>query len=387
MLPRPKDTTEQPLPFIDLESQQTQIRPAIDNAIKRVLDEGHYIMGPQVFELEKELAQFCGAQHTLSCANGTDALALVLMAKNVTKGDAIFIPTFTFAATAEVVAWTEATAIFVDVLPDTFNMDPKSLLQGIDQAKKLGLTPRGIIPVDLFGQPADYDEILSIAKTYNLWTLADAAQSFGASYKGKHVGTFGLATSTSFFPAKPLGCYGDGGAVFTDDEKLLDIMKSLRVHGQGVDKYENIRIGMNGRLDTLQAAILLEKLKVFGTELTARQKAADYYATRLGDLVTVPTLLPQTTSSWAQYTITLREGADRARIINEMKDDGVPTAVYYVKPLHQQIAYRHFPTATGQGLKVSEDLSQRVLSLPMSGYLTEAQQDRVISSFKRAHNK
>lgn len=359
----------QPMQFIDLKSQLELIRPGVDAAIKRVLDHGIFIMGPEVYELEKQLAEFCGVKHAISCANGTDALGLGLMAKNVGSGDAIFVPSFTFAATAEVVSWMGATSVFIDSLEDTYNMDSKSLEQGIQHAKKLGLKPTGIIPVDLFGQPADYDAIQAIADEHGLWIMADGAQSFGASHKGRKVGNIGDMATTSFFPAKPLGCYGDGGAIFTNDDELAAVIKSLRVHGQGSDKYDNVRIGMNGRLDTIQAAILLEKLKVFPDELFARQKTADDYNETLKDIIKVPHVIDRTTSAWAQYTVLLPEHIDRPKLMVSLKEAGIPTMVYYVKPLHLQTAYKHYPTATGVALSVCENLSERVLSLPMSGYV------------------
>lgn len=370
--------------FIDLKSQLELIRPQIDAAIKRVLDHGIFIMGPEVFELEKKLAEFCGVKHAISCANGTDALGLGLMAQNVGIGDAVFVPSFTFAATAEVVAWMGATPVFIDSKEDTYNICPKSLEQGINHAKKIGLKPVGIIPVDLFGQPADYDSIQTIAEEHNLWVVADGAQSFGASYKGRKVGNIGDMATTSFFPAKPLGCYGDGGAIFTNDDELATIIKSLRVHGQGSDKYDNVRIGMNGRLDTIQASILLEKLKIFPDELVARQKTADAYNEALKDIIKIPYVMENTSSAWAQYTVKLPKNIDRNKLINDLKIEGIPTMVYYVKPLHMQIAYKHYPTATAaSALPVCEKLSERVLSLPMSGYLGNEDQSLVIKELKR----
>lgn len=368
--------------FIDLQSQQERIRSLIDVAIKRVLDHGIYIMGPEVYELETQLARFCGVKHAITCANGTDALGLGLMAKNIGPGDAVFVPSFTFAATAEVVAWVGATPVFIDSLQDTYNMDPQSLEQGIKIAKKEGLTPAGIIPVDLFGQPADYEAIQAIADEYNLWVMADGAQSFGAAYKGRMVGNIGDMATTSFFPAKPLGCYGDGGAIFTNDDELASIIKSLRVHGQGVDKYDNVRIGMNGRLDTIQAAILIEKLKIFPEELTARQKTADTYNVGLRDIVHVPELIEGTTSAWAQYTIRLPVGADRAKLMGNLKEAGIPTMVYYVKPLHLQTAYRQYLTATGGSLPICEGLASEVVSLPMSGYVNDLQISVTLKAIK-----
>ena len=366
--------------FIDLKTQQLRIRPQIDTAIKRVLDHGVYIMGPEVYELEKQLAEFCGVKHAISCANGTDALGLGLMAKNVGPGDAIFVPSFTFAATAEVVAWMGATPIFIDSLEGTYNIDPVSLELGIQTARKLGLKPVGIIPVDLFGQPADYDAIQKIADEGNLWVLADGAQSFGASYKGRKVGNIGDMATTSFFPAKPLGCYGDGGAIFTNDDDLAAIIKSLRVHGQGADKYDNVRIGMNGRLDTIQAAILIEKLKIFPDELVERQQTADAYNSGLRDVVQIPHVLDAAISAWAQYTVCISNGINREKLMTDLKEAGIPTMIYYVKPLHLQTAYNHCPTAGA--LSVCESLANKVLSLPMSGYVGADNIQHVVNQFR-----
>ena len=371
-----------PIAFIDLAAQRRRLGTAIDEAVLRVVDHGGYIMGPEVKTLEADLSAFCGAKHTVSCANGTDALAFVLMAKGVKPGDAILCPTFTFAATAEVVAWTGATAVFVDVREDTFNLDVHSLEAGLRTARELGLNPVGVIPVDLFGQPADYDPIEAICAREGLWMLCDAAQSFGASYKGRKVGTIGLATSTSFFPAKPLGCYGDGGAVFTQDDELAAVMRSIRVHGQGSDKYDNVRIGMNGRLDTMQAAILIEKLKIFGDELEARDRVAKRYNALLRDVAKVPEVPEGLTSAWAQYTLRMA-GFDREQFISDLKTAGVPTAVYYPRPLHQQTAYKVYPVA-GNGLPVSERLAAEVVSLPMHPYLAEDVQDRIEAAVKDA---
>lgn len=358
--------------FIDLKAQQSYIRAKLDAAITRVLDHGTYIMGPEVAELEKQLAAFAGAKYCLSCASGTDALLLVLMAKGIKPGDAVFVPTFTFAATAEVVALAGATPVFVDVLPDTFNMDPASLVQAIGMAQEKGLRCAAVMPVDLFGQPADYDALQAIAAEHGMWVLCDAAQSFGGAYHGKKVGSIGLATATSFFPAKPLGCYGDGGAVFTDDSALYDTLVSLRVHGKGDDKYDNVRIGMNGRLDTLQAAILIEKLAIFPQELDARQRAADAYGALLEGAIATPLVRAGARSAWAQYTVLADSPAHRDQLQAALKQAGVPTMIYYPKPLHQQTAYKHFPTATGSALGVSEQLAGRVFSLPMHPYLEEA---------------
>ncbi|WP_439575623.1 DegT/DnrJ/EryC1/StrS family aminotransferase [Phreatobacter sp.] len=369
------------IPFIDLGAQRRRLGPAVDEAILKVVNHGAYIMGPEVFALEKALSAFCGSSQVISCASGTDALALILMARGVGPGDAVLCPAFTFAATAEVVAWLGATPVFVDVLAETFNTDPASLLAGIATAREKGLKPVGLIAVDLFGQPADYDALEPICAEHGLWLLDDAAQSFGASYRGRKIGTIGMATATSFFPAKPLGCYGDGGAVFTDDAGLADIMRSLRIHGQNnEDKYDNQRIGMNGRMDTIQAAVLIEKLKIFEDEIAARNRVAARYKAALSDLVDVPVLREGCTSTWAQYTICLR-GRDRAALAASLKAAGIPTAIYYPRPLHRQTAYAAYPAA-GNGLPVSDRLAAEVISLPMHPYIEEGLQDRIIETLR-----
>jgi dTDP-4-amino-4,6-dideoxygalactose transaminase len=366
--------------FIDLGAQRRRLGEAIDRALLRVADHGAFIMGPEVRQLEQELTAFCGARHVVSCANGTDALALVLMSKRVGPGDAVFCPSFTFAATAE--AGVGATPVLVDIAPDTFNMDPASLEVAIATAKRNCLRPSAIIPVDLFGQPADYDALEPIAASEGLWLLSDAAQSFGATYRGRNVGCIGLATTTSFFPAKPLGCYGDGGAVFTDDDELAATARSLRVHGQGTDKYDNVRIGVNARLDTIQAAVLIEKLKVFPEEIEKRNQVAERYNVELKDVAIVPRLIDGATSVWAQYTLRL-PGFDRERFQRLLGEAGVPTAVYYPRPLHQQTAYRRYPFAS-DGLPMSERVAAEVVSLPMHPYLDGPTQDRIIASVKSA---
>jgi dTDP-4-amino-4,6-dideoxygalactose transaminase len=370
-----------PIEFIDLQAQRRRIGPRMDEAIRRVVDHGRFILGPEVAELERRLAEFCGAKHVLSCANGTDALGLALMAKGLRPGQAVIAPSFTFAATAEVIAWFGATPVFVDVLADSFNMDPASFEAGIATARRLGIEPVGVIPVDLFGQPAAYDEILAIARANRLWVLCDAAQSFGATHAHRPVGSFGDLTTTSFFPAKPLGCYGDGGAIFLDDDDTIAVLKSLRVHGQGADKYDNVRIGMNARLDTIQAAILIEKLAVFTDEIAARNRVAARYGELLGDVVRVPRVADGSTSVWAQYTVRLPASCDRDQVAARLKAQGIPTAIYYAKPLHLQTAYRDYPAA-GNGLPVSERLADEVLSLPMHPYLDEATQDRVVAAIR-----
>jgi dTDP-4-amino-4,6-dideoxygalactose transaminase len=378
-----RETTGAPIEFIDLGAQRRRLGRRIDEAILRVVDHGKYIMGPEVAAFEKQLAAFCGARHVLSCANGTDALGLALMAENLSRGQAVLVPSFTFAATAEVVAWFDAVPVFVDVRQDTFNIDPTSLEAGIATARRIGLEPVGVIPVDLFGLSADYDEVLAIAAAHRMWVICDAAQSFGATYKGRNVGTFGDITTTSFFPAKPLGCYGDGGAVFTDDDDIAAVLKSLRVHGQGSDKYDNVRIGMNARLDTIQAAVLIEKLAIFANEVEARNRVAAHYGELLGDVVEVPQLPAGLTSVWAQYTVRLPHGVDRDRVAAELKTRGVPTAIYYAKPLHQQTAYHSHPVA-GNGLPISERLAGEVLSLPMHPYLDEGAQHRIVAALRAA---
>ena len=371
-----------PIPFIDVASQRRRLGRAIDDAIARVTTHCQFILGPEVKAFEAELAKFCGARHVVTCASGTDALTLSLMAKGIGPGDAVFCPSFTFCATAEVVALVGATPVFVDVEADTFNIDPKGIAPAIATAKRLGLKPKAIIPVDLFGLPADHDAIAKVAAANGLFLLDDAAQGFGAAYKGRKLGALGHATATSFFPAKPLGCYGDGGAIFTDDDKFAETLLSLRVHGQGGDKYDNVRIGMASRLDTIQAAVLIEKLKIFPDEISARDRAARYYAEGLANLVVAPTVPTGLTSVWAQYTIRIA-GGRRDQVAAALKAEGVPTAIYYPIPLHHQQAYQQYPVGEG-GVAVSDRLAGEVLSLPMHAYLDKATQDRIIGAVKRA---
>ena len=373
------------IPFIDVASQRRRLGPAVDEAVARVLAHCQFINGPEVTALEAALAAFCGAKHVVTCASGTDALIMVLMGKGVGRGDAVLCPSFTFCATGEAVALAGATPVFVDVDEATFNIDAASFKRGIATAKRLGLKPRGVIPVDLFGQSADHDEVFAIAVAEGMFVLDDAAQAFGASYKGRRLGGMGVITATSFFPAKPLGCYGDGGAIFTDDAKFADVLRSIRVHGQGSDKYDNVRLGLTGRLDTIQAAVLIEKLKIFDDEIAARNKVAERYAQGLGNVVTVPRLANGHTSVWAQYTIRLPAGTDRDAFAAALKEQGVPTAIYYPKSMHQQTAYKAYPVADG-GLTVSERLSADVISLPMHAYLDEASQDRVIQAVRGFFN-
>ncbi|MBM3637031.1 MAG: DegT/DnrJ/EryC1/StrS aminotransferase family protein [Alphaproteobacteria bacterium] len=375
-----------PLPFIDLQSQRARIGQAIDVGILRVAAHGQYIMGPEVKDLEEDLKNFCGAKHCITVANGTEALAMPLMAKHVRPGEAILVPSFTFAATAEVVAWLGATPVFVDVDQDTFTMTIESLEVGITKAKALGLKPVAVIPVDLFGQAANYDLIEEFAAADGLWVMSDAAQSFGGAYKARKIGTIGQVTATSFFPSKPLGCYGDGGAIFTDDDEMASVLKSLRVHGQGSDKYDNVRIGLNARLDTMQAAVLIEKLKILEDEIKARNEIAMRYSSALSGNVQVPVVAQGNYSAWAQYTIRV-PAQKRPTIMAALKEQGIPTMIYYPKPLHRQTAYRDFPVA-GNGLPVSERLADEVLSLPMHPYLDHASQNRIVEtliSIQKAH--
>src|SRR6202051_2056783 len=300
-----------PVPFIDVAAQRRRLGSSIDDAVSRVLAHCQFINGPEVTQLEAALAAFSGARHVVTCASGTDALLMVLMARDVGRGDAVLCPSFTFCATGEAVALAGATPVFVDVAETTSNMEANSLKRGIATAIRLGLKPKAVIPVDLFGQSADHDAIAAIAEAEGIFVLDDAAQAFGASYKGRRLGSFGLATATSFFPAKPLGCFGDGGAIFTDDAELAETLRSVRVHGQGSGKYDNVRLGLTGRLETIQAAILLEKLKIFEDEIAARNRIAERYARALGNVVTVPRVESWAGSVWAQYTIRLPDGIDR----------------------------------------------------------------------------
>lgn len=375
-----EEQPQKPIQFIDLQAQRAHIGEAMDKAILSAVHSGKYIMGPEVARLESDLSAFCGATHSISCSNGTDALKMGLLAKNLGPDDAVICPSFTFAATAEVVALVGATPVFVDVNEQTFNMEGSAVVKGIETANELGLRPAGVVAVDLFGQPADYNSIEAVCEDYDMWLMSDAAQSFGASYKGRKVGKIGFATTTSFFPAKPLGCYGDGGAIFTDEEGVAEILKSLRVHGKGTHKYDNARIGLNARMDTVQAAVLIEKLKVFAAEIEARQDVADTYSAALSDVVVTPQLMDGCTSTWAQYTLRLTHH-DRDETAAKLKELGVPTAIYYPKPLHQQTAYKQYPSA-GE-LPVSAKLSEQVLSLPMHGYMDDNTLDYIITQARK----
>lgn len=382
--------------FIDLQAQRQRIAPKIDAAVNKVIEGGAYIMGPEVGEFEKQLSAFSGAARTISCANGTDALVLPLMAWGVGDGDAVFCPSFTFAATAEIIPWTGASPVFVDILPDTYNMDPAHLEAAIQMVLKEGrLRPQAIIAVDLFGQAANYPAIAAIAKTYGLKLIADSAQGFGCTLEGRHPVQWADCSTTSFFPAKPLGCYGDGGAIQTNDSALADLLDSIRVHGKATKadiererfehdpKYLNVRIGLNSRLDTIQAAILIEKLAIFADEIEKRNIVADRYAKGLkGYVSSTPVVIPGGVSTWAQYTI---EVENRDGLAAHLKREGVPTAVYYPIPIHMQKIYSVYPTGPG-GLPVSEAKAGRVISLPMHPYLDPSLQDQIIEKV-RAFNR
>lgn len=378
-VPHKESALTMQLPFIDLGAQQARIRPAIEKAILNVLDDGRYIMGPQVAELEKQLAEFCGAKHCLSCANGTDALQLALMALGIKTGDAVFVPAFTFAATAEVAPLVGATPVFVDVLPDTFNIDPQSLIRAIAHARELGLNPACVIPVDLFGLPADYDAVIAIAREHGLKIVGDSAQGWGGVYHGRVTGSLCDISTTSFFPAKPLGCYGDGGALFTDDDELAALVDSYRVHGQGENKYLNERVGINSRLDTIQAVILIEKLAIYADEIEARQQVAARYTAGLSEKFETPFVPEGLTSIWAQYTLKTKSASERDALQERANAAGIPTVVYYPVPLHRQNAYKDYP-GDPLGLPVSEDLASRVVSLPMHPYLGSQVQERIIAT-------
>jgi dTDP-4-amino-4,6-dideoxygalactose transaminase len=378
-------TNPPPIPFIDVAAQRRRLGAAIDDAVTRVLNHCQFILGPEVRTFESDLAAFCGARHVVTCASGTDALVLALRAMGIGAGDAVLCPSFTFCATAEVAALVGATPVFVDVDAKTFNIDANGIAGAVETARQAGLNPKAIIPVDLFGLPADHAAIRAAAAAANLLVLDDAAQSFGATCDNRRLGTFGLCTATSFFPAKPLGCYGDGGAVMTDDDGLADIMRSLRVHGQGSDKYDNVRIGLASRLDTMQAAILIEKLKIFPDEIDARNATARRYNEGLSDVAVVPAVPPGMTSVWAQYTIRV-QGGRRDALAAELKAERIPTAIYYPIPLHRQQAYKQYPVGKG-GVAVSDRLADEVISLPMHAYLDPPTQDRIIDATRRALKK
>ncbi|MBO6548945.1 MAG: DegT/DnrJ/EryC1/StrS aminotransferase family protein [Rhizobiales bacterium] len=370
----------EPIQFIDLKAQQAHIGvDKINSKINDILGHGRYIMGPEITELEEKLSAFAGTKHTLSCSNGSDAILLALLALEIGPGDAVFVPSFTFAATGEMVALSGATPVFVDVLPDTMNMDPENLKQAIKEVKEKGeFTPKAVMPVCLFGQIANYPDLCPIAKDAGLKVIADAAQGFGSTINNTQAGEYVDVLTTSFFPAKPLGCYGDGGAVLTNDDEIYNTLISLRNHGQGVDKYDNVRIGINGRLDSIQAAILLLKLEIFPEEIESRNEIAARYSQGLKDVVEVPFVPENIISTWAQYTI---QTSKRDAIADHLREKNIPTAIYYVKPMHSQTVYAKFPIAGGK-LPVTDDLSHNVISLPMHPYLKPDVQDRIIEEVK-----
>ena len=365
-----------PIPFIDLKGQQARIEADLRRRLEAVLGHCQFILGPEVAELEQALATFCGARHCVSISSGTDALQIAMMAEGIGRGDAVFLPAFTYTATAEVPLVLGATPVFVDVDPRTFQIDPAHLAARVAEVRAGGkLTPRMLIGVDLFGQPADWPALAAIAAREKLVTLDDCAQSFGASLSGRMLGTMADATATSFFPSKPLGAYGDGGALFTESDERAALYRSLRTHGEGTTRYEVLRTGMNGRLDTLQAAVLLSKLTVFPEELEARERVARYYDSRLGNAVVTPARVADSKAAWAIYAILLPDGAARTRLQDGLKAAGIPSAIYYPKPLHRQPAYQG--AHDGAALPVSEDLAQRIMALPIHPDLTEADLARI----------
>lgn len=368
--------------FIDLKSQFDRIEDDVFSRVEAVLRGQRYVMGPEITELEEKLAAYVGVKHAISCSSGTDALVIPLMGYELVSTDAIFVPSFTFFASAESVTLAGGTPVFVDSDEISFNICPKDLERAIESTLAEGkLTPRGIVVVDLFGQAADYETIRGIADKYNLFVIEDAAQGFGGSYKGKKVGSFGNVAATSFFPAKPLGCYGDGGAIFTNDDQAADLIKSIRVHGQGVDKYDNVRIGVNGRLDSIQAAILLSKLEIFDSEIEARNNVAALYTERLSDCLVTPVIADGSVSAWAQYTLVAKDAAQRDAILNNCKANGVPTAIYYPIPIHLSTAYKNLGYKLGD-LPVCENLAERVFSIPMHPYLTIEDIDKITAAVK-----
>jgi dTDP-4-amino-4,6-dideoxygalactose transaminase len=367
--------------FIDLFRQQERIRSELEKNINRVLDHGRYILGPEVGAIEEKLADYVGVRHAISCSSGTDALLMALLAHGVGPGHAVFTSPFTFFASGEVISLIGATPVFVDVDEATFNIDPDELDRAIDAAEGEDAIPKGIVPVNLFGVPADYERINAIAQKHGLFVIEDAAQSFGAIIRGKVSGGLAEIGCTSFFPAKPLGCYGDGGMCFTNDSELASIIRSVRVHGEGVNKYDNVRIGLNGRMDTLQAAVLLAKLEIFPEELELRQRVADRYGDLLSDRasLTLQKVPQDTRSAWAQYAVVSSGASDRREMIQSLGDQGIPTAIYYPKPLHLQEAFSYLGYEKG-AFPVSERLSDGIFSLPMHPYLTEAEQERIVAA-------
>ena len=369
------------VPFVDLKTQYARLKPQIAEAIQEVLDDGRYILGPAVTKLESELAKYCGVRHAISCSSGTDAIIMPLIAYGIGPGDAVFVPSFTFTASAEAIILVGASPVFVDVEADSFNLDLADLEAKVAATRAEGkLTPKAILGVDLFGLPADWDELNALAQRENLNLIDDAAQSFGGVYDGKRVGALAPVSSTSFFPAKPLGCYGDGGAITTDDDELAELLKSIRVHGQGADRYEIARIGINGRLDSIQAAILSVKLPILEDELSARDHLASVYDEELKDAMTIPKRIPGRQSAWAQYTIKTDRRADIQAALNEA---GIPSAIYYPKPMHLQAPYLSYGGGEGS-LPVSETICHQVMSLPMHPYLSDEDARRIAEVIRKA---
>jgi dTDP-4-amino-4,6-dideoxygalactose transaminase len=377
------ESVHRAVPFLDLKAQQARIAADLRARLDRVLAHCQFILGPEVAELEAALAKFCGAKHCVGVSSGTDAIQIALMAEGIGRGDAVFLPAFTYTATAEVPLVLGATPVFVDVDPRTFQVDPAHLERRIADVRAAGkLRPRALIGVDLFGQPADWPALREIAAGEGLFTLDDLAQSFGATHHGRPLGAAADATATSFFPSKALGAYGDGGALFTESDDRAALYRSLRTHGEGTTRYEVLRTGMNGRLDTMQAAVLLSKLTVFPEELAARERIARYYDQRLGNAAVTPARVPDSTSAWAIYAILLRDAAEREQVQASLKAAGVPTAIYYPRPLHRQPAYRD--QHDGAMLPVSDDLSERILALPIHPDLTEADVAHICDSLLAA---
>ncbi len=370
--------------FIDLKVQQLKIRDKIDKRIKSVLSHGIYIMGPEVFELEDKLAKYVGVKYCISCSSGTDALLIPLMANGIGKGDAVITTPFTYIATAGAISLLGAEPIFADIYEDTYNINPDCIEDAIKDAENKNLTVKAIIPVDLFGLPARYRKITKLANKHGFIILEDAAQGFGASIRGKKTGSFGDVASTSFFPAKPLGCYGDGGAIFTNNEELANKMKSIRVHGSGTDKYDNIRLGINGRLDTIQAAVLLEKLLIFDNELLSRNKIADYYALNIDSNFKKPFLPRNYTSSWAQYSLLAKSESQRLEMMLQLKGMNIPSMIYYKKPLHLQTTFKSLGYKKGD-FPISEKVSKQIFSIPMYPYLDSSKQDIVIEAINKVN--
>ena len=376
-------TAPKPIPFLDLQAQQARIATDLRRRLDAVLAHCQFVLGPEVAELEGELARYCGAAHCVSVSSGTDALQIAMMAEGIGRGDAVFLPAFTYTATAEVPLVLGATPVFVDVDPRTFQIDVAHLADRVTAVRQAGrLRPRAVIGVDLFGQPADWSAIQALAAREGLFTIDDLAQSFGASLHGQKLGVQADATATSFYPTKPLGAYGDGGALFTESAERAALYRSLRTHGEGTTRYEVLRTGMNGRLDSMQAAVLLAKLTVFDDELAARERVATYYDTHLGNAVTIPARVPDSTSAWAIYAVLLRDAAQRDRVQAALKADGVPTVIYYPRPLHRQPAYRDHHD--GAALPVSDTLSERIMALPIHPDLTEADLDHICRAVRAA---